>query len=54
MTRRPTAAVEFSIAATCQHLALGRVADWRDALDRLPTHPLERQRELLLHRRQAA
>jgi hypothetical protein len=54
MTRRQTAAVAFSIAATCQHLALDPVADWRDTLDRLPTHPLERLHELLLHRRQAA
>jgi hypothetical protein len=42
---RPTAAVAFSIAATCQHLALDPVADWRDTLDRLPT----RLHELLLH-----
>jgi hypothetical protein len=31
-----------------------RVADWRDALDRLPTHSLERLADLLPHRCKAA
>jgi transposase len=49
-----TAAVLFSITATCKHLRLDTFAYLRDVLERLPTHPADRLEDLLPHRWQAS
>ena len=45
-----TAAVLFSITATCKHLDIDTFAYLRDVFERLPTHPLATLDELLPHR----
>ena len=49
-----TAAVLFSFTATCKQLGIDSFAYLRDVLGRLPTHPQERQEELLPHRWKAS